>query len=437
MRMNHSEDNRDSIVSPKRDDVTPSKMTFVRVLVSGIRKMIEGIIVVCIALFAGWFGSYAYHSAPLREYLSFLPVTLEEDLPESGSDLSDVAPADRSLVGIIERSSPSVVSVVATKDVQTVRRFGGSPFSFFFQDPFEVERGEGATERRQVGSGTGFFVDESGLIVTNRHVVSDEAADYTVLLDGGREYEAVVLARDPVQDIAVLRIEPGEGEMFPSLSFGDSDSLRVGQTVVAIGNSLGEFSNSVSRGIVSGLGRSVTAGTGYGKSETLSDIIQTDAAINPGNSGGPLLDLSGSVVGVNVAVAQGAENVGFAIPANQIRRIVDDVRETGRINTPFLGVRYAMIDEEIQAANSLPYSYGAIIVRGERITDLAVVPESPADRAGIIENDIILEIGGMELDTDHPLGNVLSRYRASETVELRIWHKGEEKTVSVTLEERL
>jgi len=426
----------ESVSSPERNDPGSHGKSSGHTLISGIRRIIEGFVIVIVAFLAGWSGSYAYHGLPLGEYLPFLPSVSGRSDGGQGDVLTTVVTEDRNLVDIIERSAPSVVSVVATKDVQTARRFGGSPFFFFFQDPFEAERGGETTERRRVGSGTGFFVDESGLIVTNRHVVADEAADYTVLLDGGREYEATVLARDPVQDIAVLRIEPEAGETFPSLDFGDSDTIRVGQTVIAIGNSLGEFSNSVSRGIVSGLGRSVTAGTGYGDTEILSGIIQTDAAINPGNSGGPLLSLSGEVIGVNVAVAQGAENVGFAIPSAQIRRIVDDVRETGKISTPFFGVRYAMVDETIQKENSLPYPYGAIVVRGNLVTDLAVVPGSPADRAGIVENDIVLEIDGTKIDTDHPLGNVLSRYRASDTVEIRVWHKGEEKTVSIALGER-
>ncbi len=399
------------------------------------RKIARVGFLVLIAAFSGWSGSYIDRMIPLETVLPFLSSGPE---PKTDRDGLPVAmPEDQSLVDIIDRVSPSVVSVVATKDVPVVRQFGGSPFSLFFQDPFQIGEGSGdGTERRQVGSGTGFFVDESGLIVTNRHVVSDEDADYTVLLDGGQEYEAIVLARDPIQDIAVLRVRSEEGKMFPSLEFGDSDMLRVGKTVVAIGNSLGEFSNSVSRGIVSGLGRSVTAGTGYGDPETLSDIIQTDAAINPGNSGGPLLDLSGKVIGINVAVAQGAENIGFAIPANQVRRVVDDIRETGKISVPFLGLRYAMIDEAVQKENALPYPYGAIVVRGNLATDLAVVPGSPADKAEIVENDIVLEIDGTKIDTDHPLGNILSRYRAGDEVELRIWHKGEEKSVSVTLEER-
>lgn len=396
------------------------------------RKALEAAIFVAVAFVAGLLGSFADRIFLSDVHLPFFVAETEE--AESGGAVLP-ASEDRTLVDIVERSSAAVVSVIATKDVPTARRFGGFPFFFFGNDPYDAGNG-GETERQRIGSGTGFFVDPSGLIVTNRHVVSDEEADYTVLLDGGKEYEATVLGRDAVQDIAVLRIEPKEGEIFPTLSLGDSDALRVGQTVVAIGNSLGEFSNSVSRGIVSGLGRSVTAGSVYGESETLSDIIQTDAAINPGNSGGPLLDLSGAVIGVNVAVAQGAENVGFAIPAGQIRRIVEDVRATGKISMPFLGVRYALVDEEIREANALPYGYGAVVVRGTRVAELAVSPGSPADKAGIEENDIILEIDGTRIDTDHPLGNVLARYRAGDEIVVRVFHDGEERDVRVTLAER-
>jgi serine protease Do len=350
-----------------------------------------------------------------------------------------VVQEDSLIIDLVEKSSPAVVSIVATKDVPKVRNvgpFGGFPFFFFQDDPYRSQDGnerDDATEKRRVGSGTGFLVSEDGLIVTNKHVVSDEAAEYTVLLDGGKEYKATVLARDPAHDLAVIRIE---GSGFPTISLGDSDSVKVGQTVIAIGNSLGEFSNSVSRGIVSGLGRSVTAGSGYGDAETLTGIIQTDAAINPGNSGGPLLDVSGHVIGINVAVAQGAQSVGFAIPVNQIRRTVEDVKTTGKISTPYIGVRYAILDEVAQKENSLPFAYGAIVLRGTKPTEFAVIPGSPADKAGIVENDIILEINGQKIDIDHPLGNIIATYRPGDEVTLKLWHKGEDKEVKVILEER-
>jgi serine protease Do len=351
-------------------------------------------------------------------------------------------PTDAVLVGIVDRSSSSVVSVVVTKEVAQMRGgFGSLPFSF---GPFgfgiggngnsgRAEGEPGEAQKQKIGSGTGFFVSSDGLVVTNKHVVSDQTADYTVVLSGGKEYPAKVLAISPNQDIAVLKID---GSDFPSLPLGDSDSLRVGQTAIAIGNPLGEFPNSVSRGIISGLNRNVTAGSALGDAETLSDIIQTDAAINPGNSGGPLLDLSGNVIGINVAVAQGAENIGFAIPIDQVKRIIEDVKTTGRISTPYLGVRYAVVDEEVSKENDLPYPYGAIVVRGNKPAELAVVPGSPADKVDIVENDIILEIDGVKIDTDHPLGNIIADRRPGDAVKLKVWHKGEEKDLTVTLEER-
>jgi S1-C subfamily serine protease len=258
-------------------------------------------------------------------------------------------------------------------------------------------------------------------------------ADYTVVMSDGKEYPAKVLARDPVQDVAVIKIE---GTDFPVLALGDSDQMKIGQTVVAIGNSLGEFSNTVSKGIISGLGRSLTAGSFLGKSEQLSNIIQTDAAINPGNSGGPLLNINGEVIGVNVAVAAGAQNVGFAIPVNQIKRVITQVKDTGKISSPFLGVRYVIVDEELKSANNLSFDYGAVVVRGEKISDLAVVPGSPADKAGIVENDIILEINGNKINSKNPIANVIANYNIGEEITLKIWHRGEIKEVKVKLEER-
>ena len=345
---------------------------------------------------------------------------------------------DSLIVDIVEKASPAVVSIVATKDVPRVRSTNPFGLPFFFLDPLQYDgeenrTEEGETERQRIGSGTGFFVSQDGLIVTNKHVVSDEAADYTVLLDGGKEYAATVLARDPIHDLAIIKVD---GSGFTTLELGDSDTLKAGQTVIAIGNSLGEFANSVSKGIISGLGRNLTAGSGFGDEEQLTDIIQTDAAINPGNSGGPLLDVSGKIIGVNVAVARAAENVGFALPSNQLKRIVEDVKATGKISSAYMGVRYSILDKQAQEDNALPFDYGAIVLRGTRATEFAVIPGSPADKAGIVENDIILEIDGQRIDTEHPLGNVLAKYRPGDTVTVKLWHKGETKDVTVVLEER-
>jgi serine protease Do len=315
--------------------------------------------------------------------------------------------------------------------------FGGDYFfRQFFGGGFQVPQyRQNGTEEQRIGAGTGFFVSADGYIVTNRHVVADEAAEYTVIAADGTKRIAAVLDRDSVNDIAVLKVQPGEGETFSFVPFGDSDRLRVGETVVAIGYALGEYDNSVSRGIVSGLRRSITAGGGL-RVESLFDLVQTDTAINPGNSGGPLLNLKGEAVGVSVAVDQGGQNIGFALPVNEVRRVFESVRDTGRISRPWLGVRYVMIDDQMVEDNRLGVDHGALVIRGERNTDLAVAPGSPADKAGIAENDIILRVGGEEVTANRPLAAALSRFKSGDKVKLAVLRKGAEMEVEVTLEER-
>ncbi|KKP68511.1 MAG: Protease Do [Candidatus Moranbacteria bacterium GW2011_GWE1_35_17] len=338
---------------------------------------------------------------------------------------------ESAVIDVVEKNSPAVVNIVITKDIPKFRNNG---FNFFF-DPFGIEdESSRETEKQKVGGGTGFFVSSDGMIVTNKHVVSDETAQYTVITTDEKEYTAQVLARHPSLDVAIIKID---GVNFPVLNLGDSSALKVGQSVIAIGNSLGEFSNSVSFGIVSGLKRDITAGSGYGDSEKLTNIIQTDAAINPGNSGGPLLDIKGNVVGVNVAVAQGVENIGFAISVNDIKKTIEQVKNSGKISIPYIGIRYIMLNEEIQTDNNLPYNYGALISRGEKITDFAVIPGSPADKAGLVENDIILEINGKKVEKDNQINSTIASLSIGEEITLKIWHKGEEKEIQLKLEERM
>ncbi len=334
---------------------------------------------------------------------------------------------DSAVIDVVQQASPAVVSIVITKDVPKYKSFFEDPFGFF------NERNQEGTEKQTVGGGSGFFVNSNGMIVTNKHVVGDQGADYTVITNDGKEYSAKVLARDPIKDIAVIKVE---GNNFPTLGFGNSSDLKIGQTVVAIGNSLGEFSNSVSKGIISGLQRNVTAGSGLGQTEQLSNIIQTDAAINPGNSGGPLLNIDGKVIGINVAMAQNAQNIGFAIPSDQIAKIVDQVKSSGKISTPFLGVRSVTLNDQIQKANNLPFNYGALVSRGEKATDLAVIPGSPADKAGIQENDIILEINGKKIDNKNEISDAISNMNVGQVITMKIWHKGETKEIKITLGER-
>ncbi|HCJ45599.1 MAG TPA: hypothetical protein DHV33_01650 [Candidatus Moranbacteria bacterium] len=393
------------------------------------------------ALLAGFVGGL-FSPAVIKLYEKYntsLSQGGETKLPSSPSTTTDQPLLDDNrIVNLVEKHSQGVVSIVISKEISQMRRYNSMDFfgGFPFFSPFDVPKQDSDTttkEKQKIGSGSGFFVSNDGMIVTNKHVVSDEQAEYTVIMQGGKEYSAKVLARDPNNDIAVLKIE---GSDFPALTLGDSSALKVGQTVVAIGNALGEFSDSVTSGIISGLKRNVSAGSGFGMEEKLTDIIQTDTAINPGNSGGPLFNISGEVIGINVAVARGAENVGFALPIDSVKRVIDRVKKTGKISVPYIGVRYVLLDDEIQKANNLPYNYGALVLRGTKMTDFAVIPGSPADKANIVENDIILRVNGKKIDADHPLTLLISEYVIGDEVTFSLWHKGKESDVKLTLEER-
>jgi len=371
-----------------------------------------------------------------------LPKTGETSRGTSQSDYSQVDSHEQAVIQTVQSVQPAVVSIVITQDVPVFEQyfsnpnnpfgdlFGSNPFSpFGFGIPQLRERG---TQKQEVGGGSGFLVSPDGMVVTNRHVVSETAADYTVFLNDGTKHDAKIIARDPVNDIAILKIEANN---LPFLEFADSGRLQVGQTVIAIGNALGEFRNSVSTGVVSGLSRSITAGTGQGQAEQLDEVIQTDAAINPGNSGGPLLDLAGKVVGVNVAVVLGSENIGFAIPADLVASTVQSVKETGKISRPYMGIRYTEINEALAAANNLSVDSGALIVRGDSAQELAVVPGSPANKAGLTEGDIILEIDGQKISESLSVAQALRNKSAGDTVRLKVLSKGSEKEVSLTLDE--
>jgi serine protease Do len=338
--------------------------------------------------------------------------------------------ASSSVVGAVEKVSPAVVSVIVTKDLPVMERYYEEFGPFGFRIPRYRQEG---TEERQIGGGTGFIVSSDGLILTNKHVVSDKEADYTVLTNDEERISAKVLARDPVHDIAVLKIDKTG---LPVVKLGDSDNLKIGQKVIAIGNALGEFRNTVSTGVVSGLRRSITAQGGGGQPEQLSGLIQTDAAVNQGNSGGPLLNIKGEAVGINVAMAQSAENIGFALPINRAKRDLEQVRRKGEISYPFLGVRYVTITSEIQEKNNLEVDYGALIVRGDSRSELAVVPGSPADKADLRENDIILEVNGEKVTQDNPLSELIQKQNIGEEITLKVWSKGKTENIKVTLGER-
>ena len=270
--------------------------------------------------------------------------TIKESLYQSKVDY------EQKIINAVKQAENSVVSIVATKDLPIIESyyynpfkdfFGDDDFGFYFQIPQNKQKG---TQKKEVSSGSGFVVDPNGYIITNRHVVEDTQAEYTVLLNDGSKHKATVVSRDPSEDFALVKID---ATGLKPLKLGTADNLELGQTAIAIGNALGEFQNTVSVGVISGLHRSVQALDDNGNIATLNDVIQTDAAINPGNSGGPLLNLNGEVIGVNVAIVRSAQNIGFAIPINKIKNILNDAIKTGKITVPFIGICHTVINSDI------------------------------------------------------------------------------------------
>lgn len=367
--------------------------------------------------------------------LNIMPAVALQTVAEL-ADGTQVVSEEIQVIDIVKKMNPAVISIVITKDVPIIEKYYenvpyNNPFGFNYYQQVPRYR-ENGTQKQKVGGGSGFLVSSDGLIVTNKHVVSEPEAEYTVFTNDGTSFSAEIVAQAQFNDIAILKIE---GDSFPYIEFADSDKVQVGQTVIAIGNSLGEFRNTVSKGVISGLSRSISTYGSYGQVEKLEGVLQTDAAINPGNSGGPLLDLRGQVVGVNVAISSGAENIGFALPANSVKKIVDSVKEYGRIVRPYLGIRYIPITAALQERSQLEVDYGVIVMRGELMADLAVIPGSPADKAGLQENDIILEIDGQKLDLDNSLVKVVVSKAVGEKVELIVLRLGEEIKLEAVLEE--
>lgn len=385
--------------------------------------------------------SYTYFPNQVDSFLQYFKMPQAEqaqigEQPTVNVYVSDIS-YEQAIIDTVKSASPSVVSIVISKYVpiyeqQWVNPFGGSDPFFDIQIPQYVQKG---TEKQDVGAGSGFIVSADGLVLTNKHVVSDAAAEYTVFTNDGQKYAAKVLALDPVQDLAVIKIESSD-KVFSAIKLGDSDGIQIGQTAIAIGNALGEFRNTVSVGIVSGLSRTISASDRAGGfSETLEDIIQTDAAINSGNSGGPLLNLRGEVIGVNTAMAEGAENIAFAIPINTAKKDIEQVAKTNKIVYPFLGVRYVMVDGSVKDKYNLSADYGALVLKGTS-GEAAVTAGSAAQKAGIKEKDVILEINGEKITTDNKLSKVIQKYNPGDKVTLKILRKGEEISVEVTLGER-
>lgn len=350
----------------------------------------------------------------------YLPRQVSERLETSSQRL---VTEENVVIDVAEKVSPSVVTVRIKKtEVFRVPSFDLDPFS----DPFGFFRREGRTQERKVEQdiGTGFVISADGLIVTNRHVVGDREAKYEVVTRDDKTYEVQKIYRDPVNDLAILKLDVGG---LKPVEMGNSSKLKVGQFVVAIGTALGEFRHTVTTGVVSGLGRGIVAGSPFEGSERLDDVIQTDAAINPGNSGGPLLNSAGQVVGVNTAVSSQGQNIGFAIPINVIKEAIDNFNKTGQFSRPYLGVRYRMIDLKTALANDVPA--GAYVQE--------VVEDSPAAKGEIEAGDIITKLGGEKISGEDEVGlaKEIAKHKVGERVEVEVWREGETKKLAVMLEE--
>lgn len=305
-----------------------------------------------------------------------------------------------------KKVSPSVVSITSKTSVTD-----------FFGNVSEQE-----------AAGTGFIFTNDGYILTNKHVASDTNATYTVFTSDGKNFDAKVKAQDPSNDLAIMKIEASGLSV---VDLGDSDKIQIGQWVIAIGNALGQLQNTVTVGVISARERQITAGGGNQAAESLENLIQTDAAINSGNSGGPLVNLKGQVVGINTAVASGAQSIGFAIPVNTVKSAINSFQKNGKIVRPSLGVRYVMVSPELRQSENLSIDYGAYIysVRGSS----GVVAGSAADKAGLKDGDIITAINGSRIDQNNPLSSKIQQFQPNDEIEITYMRDGKEHKAKTKL----
>ena len=341
------------------------------------------------------------------------------------------------IIDTIKEVMPAVVSIAISKDLKEVQKEIASEMPYLpnignhFEIPKEMIDAHG---RVKIGGGSGFIVRENGIILTNKHVIMDPMAEYTVITSQNNECQAKILARDPINDVAILKIDVEE--KLSIVKLGNSSDAELGQTVIAIGNALGIFKNTVSSGIISGLSRSISAQADQtAPPQEMRGLIQTDAAINPGNSGGPLVNIYGEAIGINAAIVFGAQNIGFAIPINSAIHDLNDLNKFGHIRRPMLGIRYVTIDKNLKEKMKLPVAYGAL-VSGEGFDGHGIVPKSPADKAGIKVGDIVLECNNEKITREKTMQDFLENYGAGDEINLKIHREGKLITAKVKLAER-
>jgi serine protease Do len=348
---------------------------------------------------------------------------------------------------IAKTVGPSVVSI--NDEITSTSSDDDSGFGLYgFSQPEDEE-----------AAGTGIIISSGGYIMTNRHVVPVGVTNVSVTLSDGTELKDVtVVGRSPASsslDIAFLKINNTEGHKLTPAAIGDSSQVNVGDNVVAIGNALGQFQNTVTSGIISGYGRSVTASssdsgddsssdgsdgsdgssstTSSSDSENLDDLFQTDAAINEGNSGGPLTNLNGQVIGINTAVASDSQNIGFSIPVNDVKGLINQVLKTGKFSVPYLGVRYIPLTADVANEYGLSVTNGAFVAPSSDSTEPSIISGSPADQAGLKVSDVITQVDGTTLDATHSLTSLLDQHSPGDKIDLTVVRSGSTMHISVTL----
>lgn len=382
--------------------IKPVKKTTPKKRIGVANSALLVIVAVAAGFGGGWFGARTENNGTTN-------ITTTEARQQIVSSEGEL------ISGITKEVGPSVVSVSVTAQ---------SRGSGFFGDVYESQ-----------GAGTGVIISDDGIVITNRHVVPRGTSSVSVTLSDGTTLDDVsVIGRtadnDPL-DIAFLKINDAKGKDLTVARIGDSANMEVGDRVIAIGNALGQFENTVTSGILSGYGRDVEASDGTSV-ESLTNLFQTDAAINPGNSGGPLMNLTGEVIGINVAVAEG-QNIGFAIPINDIKGLIASVQKNGKLERPYLGVRYVSLTDDIAYYYNLDTKRGAYIAPTQN-GQSAILPDSPAAKAGLQEKDIITAINDVKIDEKNSLVSVLGKFPVGEKVTLTVLRDGKDIKVDITLE---
>ena len=353
---------------------------------------------------------------------------------------------EQQTIEAVKRVAPAVVSIVVSKAMPKTKTHAGTLDAWLKPtvpagkklSPHALKLDDLETEPTKIGGGSGFIVDASGIILTNKHVVLDSQAEYQVVTADEKEYPAQVVTRDPINDIAILKILATD---LPIVTLSTAP-IEPGQTVLAIGNALGLFSNTVSKGIVSGLSRQISAamrGESSGQEsvvEELRGVIQTDVAINQGNSGGPLINLSGEVIGINTAVIFGAQNISFALPIHWAKDDLHDLHEYGHIVRPYIGLRYLAINPEIKKKYKLSVDQGALVTKEHVPHSQAVIKDSPADQAGLSDGDIVLSIADEVIDVHTDLSDIIQKHHVGDKLEVTYLRSGKEKKTEIALEER-